>query len=430
MQPKYFAGSYKNVLATNAKFDMTKLTRFASDLSKQYKQVEKIVKAIKPAPKPKPAALRAPKVKTKRYLTEAKHSVLVKPKKTRRPSEYNVKGSVIKIENGGVHDVSTINANYIGHSIATNQVWRSVTRAIVKALYIQAGITFTNWNDGAPYSGKIGTYYVSNPSSATSISGFETTVTSGDTYIAIADALLASWRSAFSGSIYHEFVRFYLTDESNTVSVQVAQIMAKHFYIDFSMSSRLAVQNRTLSQSGDDVDTDITNNPLIGKVYGVTKHWANYIEPNDRTSGDMVGKFVADANNGTLLIKSSDTNSLQMKKPPPAWFFGMKKETKIVCKPGEILNNYLTFKANMSLNTFAKKLMVTIADSSTKNSEFGTVQMFGLEKLLDSQRTSGSGTTISLGYEINQTYSASGIYKKYVPSSPILEIGTTQVTSS
>lgn len=356
----------------------------------------------------------------------------VSAKTRRKPNNYAVRGSILKTENGGVSTATTLQSLYLGHGLATRQVARAVCRAIVRQLFSQAGVTFTNWSDGLAFTGKICVYYVENPAIVTPvIGGFETTVTTSDTYITASDAVLASLITNFVQGYDYEFTRFYLVDSTNTNPMVVAQMMAKQMEFDIAFTSRLAVQNKTTAQSGDLDENDVDNNPLVGKVYGSPRTWANYIEPKDRSTGNMANSYTAARETGIITVKSVDTNTTALQKPPPAYFFNFKKESKITINPGHITNNYLRWSVKgLKLNTLLKKMPNQFASNSEKSEDFGTVGLIGLEKLLDSQRTSGSGVAISVGYEINQQYSVCCNYKKFVPSTTILEVGASQITSS
>jgi len=356
----------------------------------------------------------------------------VKAQNKKKPDNYAVRGSIIRTENGGVSSATTLQSLYLGHGLAIQQVARGVCRAIVKQLFSQAGVTFSNWSDGAAFGGKIGVYYVENPAITTpSLGGFELTFATSDSYLTIAANLLSQLITSWVQGYDYELQRLYLVDTSNTVAMTVAQMMAKQIDLDIFFKSRLAIQNRTLSQAGDADVNDVDNNPLVGKVYGSPLTWTNTVIPKDRTTGNMANSYTAGRETGVITVKSIDTNTTALQKPPPCWFFNFKKESKLIVQPGNITNNYLSWEVKgIKFNTLFKKMGNAFTSNTEMAVDFGSVALLGVEKMLDPLRSSGSGGSISVGYEINQEYHIACNYKKFVPSTPILEVGANQITSS
>lgn len=292
-------------------------------------------------------------------------------------------------------------------------------------------------------------YWQNNPgsnSSSISITTYSTSSTSL-TWSAFADALLAHWQdNSGAGDQPKEIVKIdmrkIVRDSAGTgaASVPLATIYPKQVKFDFDIVSYLTIQNRTLAEntnSDNDRDEalDIENQPLIGKMYGNIGKWTNYLELQNKglNSGNQGSKStVCDRNTGLVLFQVGSEYSDTMKVPPPGWVLGFKNDSKIVINPGKIYTQKVKFNCTISFHKFMVKFAHTLGNASVNTedfkTEFGFVGGFGLEKLIDAQRSSGSD--VNIGYQIKQIYACALNYAKKQASNPSLEVSSTAINYS
>lgn len=346
-----------------------------------------------------------------------------KGKKMRTESSYAKYGSIKKVEHGGVYNDSE--CVYIGHStFAHEQVIPGVCRAIVRELVKQMGQDFVGWEDTiktAVTQLQLSYRYYLGPTD-NSLTQVNVAVTANMSMFDLAQALYTSWNLIF-GTTTHYIQDIWINEVAGSLQT-MATIRAFQFDLDILCVSTLSLQNRTLAGTGagenDQEMTDISNNPLVGKMY--EGRYTGFI-PDYRENLELnYTGYTSNPQTGLILAKASQSLIAQTKKPPPAWFFhNCKKTAKAVLAPGIIRTNTIRKRQKMSLHSFLGRMARQIGAAQNTNivNYMGNSTMFGLEKALNSRATEAD---ISVAYELNQKFCIAGNYRKMTATVPILEI--------
>lgn len=388
-------------------------------------------------------------------------------KKLKRSSKknnfYNLRGSVKVNEFGGLLTASSTQAVYIHHGVAQAEAVNSVFRAIIKELFRQAKVDIQNWNN-SPQNGNtanvtqyiINVNYILQPSqNSSTVSTLTYTPGAGATYQQMAAALLSNWQTSIgAGDEAVEVIDISMRGlarnslDNDTYYDAKAYINMKQAKFLFNITSTLALQNRTLAEvstpgevpSERDAITDIENVPLVGKQYSNVKKWRNYLDVQMRSqfaqnnAGDAFAKrLTANFDTGIIQFESSTNAPVHLKKPPAAYVLGYKSSSGIKINPGSLIKDSWNFSTKMSMHTINEKFKHFLgnAPASTTKSDrinFGFLQGVGLEKMIDTARSSGSD--ISLGYQLTQKYSCALILGKHVSSNPIINDTGTPINYS
>lgn len=164
--------------------------------------------------------------------------------------------------------------------------------------------------------------------------------------------------------------------------------------------SEIKIQNRTLSATGSTSTEDVSNNPLIGRMY-----LFNQI-PKMRDKSAFPLNSIPIANGVKLVRAASLTGNTTFKEPPlPQLFTNVVKSSKIRLEPGGIKSSKCSYQRNMSFLTFLEKVKLQYGNTA----EFLSYQsifpceMFALEDLINVNVSQN----ISLAYESNQVL---GVY--------------------
>lgn len=380
---------------------------------------------------------------------------------------YNIKGSVKINEFGGTLTANSTNALYLCHSIPSTEICYAWSRAIVKELMRQANRDITNW-DEQPYINnragtstvfRITTTFISNPgvnSPAEIPSEVVFTPLNSLTYFEIArdyfDQLRAGIGSGDQPKELYNIVMYSIVNSNPVHYEQVASINLKQAKFRFCVDSMLTVQNRSLAEATtigeaaserDDI-TNIDAVPLRGKVYKRPGSWRNYLDVAVKPSqgagalGSQVStltwqkKQVADNETGIIQFTSQDNATGHLKKPPPGYVLGFKNDSPIIMNPGEVWNDKFKFECVLSTDTFTRKFNYVIGNSAANTTqsqrvEFGYISGIGLEKMLDSLRSSGA--PLNLAYQLTQKIKCLMEYKKRTVSNPIVNDTSSPISS-
>lgn len=476
------------------------------DIAKKYGPG--IVKTLKNAYKGKPQGPFGTKLPLKRKTVDtqggSKKVVIKKQKvssrrikgyykgvfrKGRSKKQLNIKmtnGTQKKIESGGVYSVNTSDCLYIGHAVAKIQVFHSIARALFKILFNKAQSPIKDWTEKAG-GGLVdnGGYWINGRFAIIRTELIPATVYNGvpalvafDTFLdgtLTWDQLAKNWYTAFLAATDPDkpaYVKRVILQEVTgstppftAANDPRAQLNGSDIKLHFEIYSNLKIQNRTLGQAvsgvvGDpdaDVDINIANNPLVGKVYTSNKKWMNGFIPEYPktglypTSGGVSPQYVggpyamlADTEYGYIKGSNFRWNSVgglsavtgakgNLSKPPGGHVFGVTKTHNCTLHPGEIKTSSLKFKTKINLNNFLIKYWLSIADNAAltvdtqsypvqKQFSFGFSEMVGLEKMLDSRDE--SEIDISVSWEINQTYTCYATYSSDKRSLTLVDINT------
>lgn len=346
------------------------------------------------------------------------------------------------VEFRGSYDDLSYGCVYLGHGSSSNRVFYNVIRCVVKELAHQMGQQFANFEDlvVTPLRTK---WYVNilqtpgaSPTPAETAYSFVGDV--GNTYNVVVNNLVALIRLNVTASTPVELTKFYVNDPfqdtGSSGEPRIASIEAKQFFVNIFYKSGIKIQNRTLANRSDEfadpyAANDITNNPLVGKLYKQQKKWANCVTPVTRT-GVATDSLVLDDSFGYLACEGITTEPELLKKPPPPWVLGYKSAVNVKVPPGAILKDSHTFSCKMSLSTYFEKnpIIIDMGPQTVRNiHSFGKVGLVALEKELDSIGDGFTATQILVGFQVDQTYKVSYKYSPRIRTIPYLDIVATPV---
>lgn len=371
----------------------------------------------------------APAVRRSRFTGQYKYNgkYTGKFKRTRAKPvkrKWYAQGAVEKIERGGV--VSDSQCAYVG---ATNTPMRkqleSICRCILKELFKQAGIQIVDWTKNIEI--KTGAFMTLNhqfylDANSSSIStDLLATISSSTTYDAIITSMRSNMQNRYTTLVPSYPVLWKLesgNETSNLAFTPLAQVHADQFKFEVKNYVMMLIQNRTLAQGTEANQHDnITNNPLVGKMYVCSSNGA---VPRIRGSAPSQGGFIPDSVTG-IFNQPHGIDEKNLIKPPKPWYWrNVVKSSNIRLEPGEIKRHTETFTKSYDLSKFLVKMNAQLI-SATRQTFMGSTVFFALEKLLDSR---DSEAPISIGYEVNTTLKTSYTYKKQVITNPLLLVDT------
>lgn len=383
-------------------------------------------------------------------------------RKTPKNNYFNLRGSVKVNEFGGTLNADSTQAVYLHHGVAQSEVLRSVFRAIIKELFRQARVDIQNWNNTPENTNilpntrqfYIQLNYVNAPSQAgATVTALPYQPADGATYNDMALAFLNEWlNSQGTGDEAREYIDISMRsigrNENDTTVLyhSLAYINLKQARFDFDITSSLMLQNRTLAEvsspgeSAADRDNIlyVENVPLVGKQYSNVKKWRNFLDVQLRSqfaqnvAGDAFAKrLTANDETGIIQFESSTNAPVHLKKPPAAYVLGYKASKGLKINPGDMIKDKWHFKTHMSMSSILSKFSHYLGHSSSSTTQsnridFGFIQGVGLEKMIDTARSSGS--QLSLGYQLTQKYACALSLGKRVSSNTIINDTSTPIS--
>lgn len=342
----------------------------------------------------------------------------------------NIKGSRANIEQGGVLSVITSTSAYVGHGVAAKQVALAACRAIVKELYRQKGENIVRWFDSpktSPSTFQLSYWYYTSEADAAPTQ-VNLAIDGTTTYYVVAENLFTSFNANLSLGARISYIWF--NDKNFQGGTEYGQTTASIdpdcFNLNYYITSTIMIQN--CSKGGttggetadDDLVTEVTKNPLVGKVYKSTK-WSNGFYPKARpqaNDGSWTG-FIADNTYGYIAANGVNNASPDLVKPPPGYWFDGAKSSGCTLAPGEIRYLKWKFRTTIGCGNFWKRY-VTWTNGTTVGFPFGPCEMIGLEKMIDCR---AGEHNIELHYQINQHYGCFG-RSSNKPSATINVIGS------
>lgn len=396
-----------------------------------YKRGKAIARAVKNA-FPKKSAPARKRASMAYKTTGASFAKFRRPRRRPKKDIYRQRGCVKKIENGGTYSGPTQGAIYLGHATAPiAQTLTVACCAIVKRLFQKLGHEVSNFTDVAMTgSDKLQlsiTGYLDPMDPSVAQQNYA--IQAADTYEGVASQLfllITTQLGISPNTVWEKVWLNEMTDPAQTVAL----LMLKNLRLHFSCRSDMSIQNRTLAGTTgapDPDNTDITNNPIYGRAY-----WGGgtgFI-PKWRKSGDTsYVDFIADRSFGFIKNNSSDTVPEVINKPPYGSFFqGTKKTTTVRIMPGQIKKDVVSGAFTVHFNSFSSecgKFYYEFAASTVEiKTKYGSVMMYGLDKVLDSR---ASENVISVGFEITQTIKCYASEVRKTETDPLVFVGTANI---
>lgn len=363
-----------------------------------------------------PPAKRMKTMVQRRYHTMGNRGRRFKKPRRMRKSKYLQRGVVLNTEAGNV--VTNAKTVHIGHSTPVHQTFFVACNYIVKVLFRRLGQKVTSMYElpqelgfthlAGPGNMRLGYQFVEG--GATSY--INIVVAANDSYEACANLLFNQIVTICQSNAWVQ-LRTLEFVENNTDAVN-SRLDLSEMVLDISISSKLAVQNRTVAstEAGDQTNMlDIANNPLNGNCYEGN---GNYCRPKWVQQTGTIVEPVGNPLSGVITWDIDAANMTadmkdQWQRPLPGNAYeNVNKTTRVILKPGEIKHSYLHFKRKIYIN---KLLDICRSNLAVTNlfSTWGKFKMFSLEKECN---TGVDEPSISIGYEANNCYRICGYFSK------------------
>lgn len=334
---------------------------------------------------------------------------------------------------------------YVGHGIAPERILLSLCYAITRKLFNKVGHQISsmqsnfrgdnahNWSDAADRQLMLVLCYRTNVQNAMK-SDATTLTTALFTYADVADKLRERIE-ALSTGLQEQFIlsavelRTLNGTGPTTYFQPEAIVRTDNAFIKMSCYSEMTVQNQSVGTAAtDDQITDVTNNPLQGKLFETSRpgfqlrNWQQV--PDTATAGVLdTQNSVGNTNNfwptyqggaisfnydaaGGLDYSNQIKNTLRRPPSASAWA-GRVKQSNVNIDPGAIKKTSFTWTGTMSVTTFLNKMAPFLQNHASATIPFnlGKAQLFSFEKTCKTGQQAEQ--ELKVGYEIQQTYRCS-----------------------
>jgi len=165
------------------------------------------------------------------------------------------------------------------------------------------------------------------------------------------------------------------------------QMDLRHCSINFYEKCTVKIQNRTLSQDGDDNSEAVDNVPIYGKIIQGTGCSPSYSSAYKGSSAQTIVPFVVSQATGTSIIYPNIVSQNSMQEPPS--FKRIKTatgESKLHLEPGGIKTMLCSNSKSMSLDRAVKNLYqrFNVPIAFTRNiNVIGRWTQFYMEKMIN-----------------------------------------------
>lgn len=288
---------------------------------------------------------------------------------------------------------------WLGHnSCPTVVMWENMWRLLVKKVFTKNGMVIKQYTESISNitAGDVVTvHYQITDAVATQLIH---TVVAGDTLDSIAatyynSGLLRAADVTMKTISYIPTVNAAGSNQDRAPS----RVDLESAFIDMYHKSSMKVQNRTVNDAGDNLESlDVV--PLYGKTYGGK---GNGPLQNSAYSSGIVKQLIADRDSGYIEGTASDIG--QAEPINSIYFPGAKQQGKLKIEPAHIKTSVLTYNRHIGVN-YLRKLLGDALSQSKIRSPLGNFRFFALERII---QTSLTPTSITLGIEINHYMSMS-----------------------
>lgn len=348
--------------------------------------------------------------------------VFRKPRRFKKVAPYQVRGYSLHIESGGTRDNDEI--VYLGHGVAAYQLTAVVWGAVFRKLFAKAGISIIS-DDTKVFdpsaTGRAFTIQIFWSSGPGQVQQYDELPYTTDTTFGkvVADMNIKLWGAGTLEHYYPNTLKIMNREISGSNFIQVCTMDLTNAMIDMACVSSMAVQNRTLATNAglgiDQNRNDVLNNPLTGKIYSGTGNGCGFRVDQEtaftiplvanNTSGVMVTDIMG---NPTVAGASGSAGQIAVYRRPPlgSAFKYVTKSVSVVLNPGIIRSSKFFWKKSMQFHKFLDGILHTATNSIATDAyrnNFGKFEFWGLEKRCN---TRSDEPTISLGFELDQKYTA------------------------
>lgn len=327
--------------------------------------------------------------------------------RARRPraDKFNIYGVTEVLEvggiiNGGVASATAGNTIAVGHaSVPPNKMHQMMWRAIVKKLFVRAGVAdLSNFASTIPGGASGGTFFIivsyQNNADSNIITHTINVLPGVSTYEALANELELHFRSNYSPDFIFSRIELQYNGVG-AIALNPTFLNLKSCMVHMTAKSSLKVQNQTVETTGD--EDSVNNVPLHGKAY-YGKGNGTEAFTRDPVVGASGVTFRADNFNGA--IARVPTERWYQEVVPASHFNGVKSFGKVVLEPGHIKTSVLKFYQTIPLNIIYRKLFGANAIYTHPKSFLGEYRFMLLEKMIQATNPS-EGNAIKVSYETN-----------------------------
>lgn len=333
-----------------------------------------------------------------------------------KPDPYVTKGFKHVVETSGI--VTDPDCVYVGHSAYVPKLaLEMIQQVILRRLFEKAGLTVTSLAD-QPFATSANTTVgwllrLETISAGGSITAFDYTVPVSASILSIvgsvSDGTAGSWPTlanvfidcgtgtygAANSTTELLQIRLFqnVVGTSNTdLYNSVCTLMLRDLMVNFSASSDIKIQNRTVSASGSEDAEAVSANPLYCK-----KFLFNGV-PRQRDKTQMFG--LPPSLTGIVTLGASGAGNLYMKEPvSPKLFWNCFKNSMDMLQPGSIKSDKIKVYKNMRLLRFLKWIGLLIDAGALTNSIKGPFMLYALEDVINVNLSQ----LISIAYECNRS---------------------------
>lgn len=314
--------------------------------------------------------------------------------------------------------VADPNCVYVGHScMSGNEVIEGICSSLLRQLYKKAlDLNVTNIQEPLPAFG-VGGYTLRIErelmDGTNTIQQFDYVPSATDTIQFIVGSRVAgivpawatlldvfkdyaSGNSASTVNLYQPTKLYFLETLNFNV---LARINLKNERVHVRVDSHIKVQNRTLAADASSDATDVSNNPLVGKLYSFSSGC-----PMTKVDYAPLVNSIPDFTGAITIPSASFTKTGFFEPPHPKIFVNCKKSTGVRLEPGQIKEDRIKFSSSTPLLKFLTTFGYGIGPTgavATLNRQMklkGTCTLIALEDVINVNALQN----ISVAYEINR----------------------------
>lgn len=166
-------------------------------------------------------------------------------------------------------------------------------------------------------------------------------------------------------------------------------------YMTAKVSTKVTLQNATVSDDGSKSTDVIDTNPIRGKLYSFADIFPKLQQRRGAfgsTSADNAFKLQVDPNGDGIIKPSAALLGDWQNVPTPVMFDNCTGVANVMLQPGNMKTSYLKFYFNGTLEKFMKGFAAL--NTPLQKGAFGTCQVFAFEKILPT----GASTNVTVNF--------------------------------
>lgn len=311
---------------------------------------------------------------------------------------------------GTVNDTDVVG---VAHGVAVGSIMLSVVDALWRKLYEHAGYDLCDWDAVPEVTADLFTVTygwrdtVNSAVINTRSVAFVIADTHEDIGIKIRDDILNA--SVFANDTFvMEYIRIVPVAGTAVDKLIMGHLCTRNMTVSVRQTSLLVLQNRTPGAAAtDDLVTDITNNPLTGRVWDF-----NYNNFMARGAYSGNAGLTLDPRFGgqSITVPTVAVAGIGNKVPGPSDLKYTTSTNRVLLNPGALKKSHLSFAMTLTINAFFSKIKNYLknatgptADTNLAPVFIGKSRVFMFEKMCDT----GAGTqNATIGYELSSVYGA------------------------